>query len=323
MKTLAAVLAVGVLATGVIAVRQWQNLNEERAHGAQLQQRVTALEAAQLAAATNSPPATLPLAGVPQPAPAAVPAALPAAPAAAPGPETQPVAPSATKAPATMAQAVLADPRTLEMTRSMLRMLLPQQYPDIARDLNLSAAEVEKLFDTLTRQQMDLGTGGALDLFAGGEINPAAIQETQRKMQQQQKAHDAELAAMLGSKYPLWQDYQGTAAARQQVDQLQAALGADDRLTDAARKSVIAALAVEEGRSQREERDAMLQGRTTQEILENQIKRTTEVNQRRIAAASPLLTAAQRDTYRRLLDQQTSMAAMMLRSMGAPAGSTP
>jgi hypothetical protein len=315
LKTLAAVLTIGVLATGVVAVRQWQSLNEELAQGAQLRERVTALEAAQLAATTTAPPMPLPVAVVP-PGPATVPttAAANALPGAAPAPA---------KAPATLAQAVLANPQAMEMTRSMMRMMLPQQYPDIARDLNLSAAEVEKLFDTIARQQMNLGMG-SMDLFTGGQLDPAALQEMQRKMQQQQKADDAELAAMLGSKYSQWQDYQGTAAARQQVEQLQAALDADNRLSEAGRKSVIAALAIEEGRAQREEKDTMqLEGRTTQEILENQLKRTVEVNQRRLQAASPHLTVAQRDAYRRLLEQQTNMANMVLRSMSAPAGGKP
>jgi hypothetical protein len=319
-KLAATGLAVGVVAVGLAAAMQWRDLRGEQAQGAQLRERVSALEAAQLAAAGNPPPATLPVAGMPQPAPAAVPVASTAGPA--PDPQPSASAASGAQPPTTMAQA-LSDPRTLEMTRAVMRNMLPQQYPDIAKDLNLSATEVEKLFDTLARQQMDAGTGGALDLFAGGELNAAAIQEAQRKMQQQQKAHDAELAALLGSRYPLWQDYQGTASARSQVDQLQAALGPDNRLSDAARKSVITALAVEEGRIQRDEREVMLQGRNTQEFFENQINRATELNQRRIAAASPLLTVAQRDTYRRMLEQQTSMAAMMLRSMSAPAGSTP
>ncbi len=319
MKLAMTGLAVGVLAVGIGAAMQWRDLRNEQAQGAELRERVSALEEAQLAIATRPPPATLPVAGVPHPAPAAAPTATTAE----LGPDAQPAAPSAAQAPTTMAQAVLSDPRVLEMTRSMLRTMLPQQYPDIAKDLNLSAAEVEKLFDTLARQQMELGTGGALDLFAGGELSPAAIEATQRKMQQQQKANDAELAAVLGTKYPAWQDYQGTSAARQQVDQLQAALDADNRLSEAARKSVITALAGEGGRIPRNEREVMPQGRNTQEILENQIKYTTEVNQRRIAAASPLLTTAQRDTYRRLLEQQTNMATMMLRSMGAPAGGTP
>jgi hypothetical protein len=170
---------------------------------------------------------------------------------------------------------------------------------------------------------MDLGMG-SMDLFTGGELEPAAMQEMERKMKQQQKANDAELAAQLGSKYPQWQDYQGTVAARQQVEQLQAALDADNRLSEAGRKSVIAALAVEEGRIERAGHDALaLEGRTTQEILENQIKRTTEDNQRRLATASPHLTVAQRDTYRRLLEQQTNMGAVVLRSVLAPAGAKP
>jgi hypothetical protein len=319
MKKLAVlILAVGVLAVGILAARQWQSLDEERERGTQLRERVTALEAAQLAAAAASPlpsSAILPVGAPLQPKPTDAMATAASA-------ASQVAAPAAANAPVTLAEAVLS-PQNLEMTRSMMRMMLPQQYPDIARDLNLSAAEVEKLFDTIARQQMNLGMG-SMDLFTGGQLDPAALQEMQRKMQQQQKADDAELAAMLGSKYSQWQDYQGTAAARQQVEQLQAALDADNRLSEAGRKSVIAALAIEEGRAQREEKDTMqLEGRTTQEILENQLKRTVEVNQRRLQAASPHLTVAQRDAYRRLLEQQTNMANMVLRSMSAPAGGKP
>jgi hypothetical protein len=320
MKKLAAgILVAGVLAVGTLAVRQWQSLHAESELGAQLRDRVTALEATQLAAATASPqPAMLPVAATLQSVTASAPGAVPAAPGTA-----QPAAPPAANAPVNMVEAALADPANLEMTRNMMRMMMPQQYPDLARDLNLSPAEVEKLFDTLARQQMDLGMG-SMDMFTGRELSPAAMQEMERKMQQQQKANDAELSAMLGSKYQQWLDYQGTAAARQQVEQLQAVLDTDNRLSEAGRKSVIAALAIEESRIDREERSApQLGGGTTQEVLENQLKRAVDGNQRRLAAASPHLTVAQRDAYRRLLEQQTNMATMMMRSMTAPAGAKP
>jgi hypothetical protein len=316
-KFAAGVLAIATLAVGILAVRQWQSLNQERESGMQLRERVSALEAAQAVAATSPPPspAILPT-GVPAQSQAV------ATPPATAGAAQTAGAPTAAKPTGTPALG-LASPQNMEMVRSMMRMLLPQQYPDIATDLNLSAAEVEKLFDTLARQQMDLGMG-SMDVFSGGKLDPAVMQDMQRKMQQQMKANDAELAAMLGSKYPQWQDYQGTVAARRQVEQLQAALEADNRLSEAGRKTVTAALAVEEGRIAREEKDtAQPAGTTTQEVLENQLKHTTEMNQRRIAAASAHLTVAQRDTYRRLLEQQTSMAATMLRSMSAPTGDRP
>jgi len=316
---MASVLAAGVVATGIFAGKVWQDFRGEQAQGAQLRERISALEAAQLAAAAAPPsaPATLPADAALQPMSTVAPT---------PGPSSQPAASSTAKAPAnaaTMAQAMLSDPQTMEMTRSMMRMLLPQQYPDIAKDMSMSAAEVEKLFDTLARQQMDLGIGST-ELFAGGQMDPAAMEQIERKVQQQQKAHDAELATLLGSKYPQWQDYQGTAAARQLVEQLQAALDADNKLGESARKSLIAALAIEQGRITREERDDPTpSGSNMQEMLANQLKRSTELNQRRIQVASPHLTVAQRDTYKRLLEQQDSMTSMMMRSLLAPAGAKP
>lgn len=315
-------LAAGVLGVGLAAGMQWRDLRSELAQGAQLRERVGALEEAQLAAAAASPPSTpsiLPVVAAPQPAGTA--AAAPAAPAT--SPPAASAAPAAAK-PLTTAEAVLANPQVMEMTRSMLRQLLPQQYPDIATEMNMSAAEVEKLFDTLARQQMDFDMSGSMAMFMGGQLDPAAVQDMERKMQQQQKAHEAELAAQLGSKYAQWQDYQGTAAARQQVDRLQAVLDAENRLSEAGRKSVIAALAVEEARFTRQQREEpMAGGRNMQEMLQKELERTTEYNQRRIQAASPHLTVAQRDAYKRLLDQQTSMANMMMRSMAAPAGAQP
>ena len=112
MKILAAILAVGVLATGVVAVRQWQGLDEQRAQGAQLRERISALETAQAAAVASPPPAAaiLPVAA---PAPSALPAPPPAATGAAPTANATPPA----KAPATLAQA-LVNPQNMEMVRT-------------------------------------------------------------------------------------------------------------------------------------------------------------------------------------------------------------
>jgi hypothetical protein len=213
---------------------------------------------------------------------------------------------------------VFADPASREMTNSMMRMMLPQMYPDVGKELKLSDEEVKRLFDLLGRQQMDMGMDG-MDVLAGDTRDPTTLQESQRKLQEKQQASEAELANLLGDRYPKWQEYVSTRTARLQVQQFENMLGSGSRLSDAQRDGLITALAaVQKAANQDELSGPLLSGRTQKEMMDNELKTMAEHNRRIVEAASAHLTPTQLDAFRRMMDQQTESMNMMMRTFGDP-----
>ncbi len=72
---------------------------------------------------------------------------------------------------------------------------------------------MDKFYVLLGKQAAD-SVGDAMGLLGGG--SGAAAQEAGRKMVEKQLANDKAMAALLGGRYPQWEEYQGTMAARQQ-----------------------------------------------------------------------------------------------------------
>jgi hypothetical protein len=304
MKKLVAVLAAALLGVSVAAVVLWQQLRDEREQDRSV---ASATEAQDSGVTSSAPlsarPAVAAEEGMPQAA------------------GTQPPN-SGSSTPersnmAAMAQQMLSTPEGREMARSVLRGTLPQQYPDLAKELGLTAEEAEKFFDLLAKHQTDL-SADALNMLGGSGMGPAETQELQRKLAEKQQANEAELETMLGSRYPKWQEYQGTAAARQQVDRLKSALSSGSNpLSDAQSKSLIAALGAEQAKFQEEERSRFTPdaARSSTNMLEEQVQRMVDHNKDLVNVADRHLNAEQLAQYRRQLEQETNMAVSMIRMM--------
>ncbi|MEO8313470.1 MAG: hypothetical protein ABI645_01635 [Pseudomonadota bacterium] len=322
MKKLVPVLMVVLSALTIAAVYLWQELSEVRTQTSELKTHVTELQSARLAAATV--PALSPSgAAVLQPsavetAGAAATSAV-ALPATAAGAEKKP-----NNALQEIAKQMLGTPEGQEMMKAQLRMMLPQRFPDIGKELGLTPAETEKLFDVLAKQQMGQTTLG-LDVLSGnGMPDSAAMQEKTRKLQQDQQA---ELAALLGDKLPQYQNYQKNLPMRRQVSQLQSTLGTgNNALSDTQAKPLISALAAEQTRIQQDRsnapRPAQPQQRLTpQQVMEQQterqIARAAEDSRRMISVATSYLNPQQLESYRKMLEQQQSLESTLIRSIGS------
>jgi hypothetical protein len=211
------------------------------------------------------------------------------------------------------------------LLKSQLRAMLPRQYPDLAKELGLTPAETEKFFDMLVKHQMST-TGSALNLLGGnGSQDAAAMQDARRKVQEQQTANQAELATMLGDKLPKYQEYQRTLPMRQQVSQLQAALGTgNNALSDTQSKQLITALSAEQSRIQQDRRNAPRQPQQAaanpQAAIEQQLQRAAEENRRMVDAARSSLNPQQLENYQQLLEQQQNMQRTLLRGIGSQLG---
>lgn len=212
----------------------------------------------------------------------------------------------------------LQSPGNADFTRTMLRSVMSQMYPDLAAELGLTDEEARKLLDLVVEQQLDLTSESVAMMTAG--TDPAAMQATQRKMVEKQEAHERELSALLGSKYPKWEEYQGTAAARQQVAQLRGTLAAGGNpLSEAQEKSLVAAFAKEQSRVAREQREWMASSAalSSSNVMQDSLNQALEGQRRLLDVAAPILDATQLAQFRRQVDQQASMLGAVMGMMGA------
>ncbi len=313
MKKLVVILSVAIVVASGIALSFWRQLEADRRQIADLQaqlQQMQAVQQASAAALARQAPAI-----TEQPASAESPVA----------PATRP-RPAASGVVATAASELikqLTSPEGREVRRAQLRMLLPQQYPNIGKWLNLSREEEDKLFDLIARQEAERSEAR---LDPAIRNNPAAQQEMTRNLQAKRQADDAELAALLGNKYPQFQEYQQTTTVHRQVSQLQAMVGSGaDGLSDAQARSLTTALVAEQLRINQERSGTPLvaQGRSLQETLQEQQRRTAENNRRLLDVAASQLNAQQLEGYRKLIEQRERASSVVTRALGNAATAAP
>ena len=321
MKKLVGLLMVTLAGLAIGAVFLWQELRDVRVQSATVSTHIKELQAAELSAAAAA-------AAAPVQIPTVQTATEPAKPVEAAVPTSTPPVASTEKRPENplrgMVQQLMGTPEARDMMRAQLRARLPQQYPDLGKELGLSPADTDKLFDLLAKQQMDAATN-MLDALGGDRQNPANAQDRQRLTQETQRANQAELAAMLGDKLPKYEEYQKTLPMRRQVNQFQASLGTgSNALTETQSKQLITALAAEQDQIQQDRRSAPRQTQQRQAdpqaAIEQQIDRAAEENKRMVNAASSHLNPQQLESYRQMLDQQQSVQRTLLRGIGSQLG---
>lgn len=224
MHKIALVLAIAAVGEGLLALHLVRQLHEERDSAHALQARVTELErrAPQGAAAATFvavPPSTAsPFAIVNRNAPAQAQLTQPAA---TNVPDRQDLR-EQMRAAMERQRSLLRDPEYREAMQTQQKMMLMQQSPDVARDLNLTAEQVDRLFGTLAEQS--LRSMDTVNMWEQ-QANQATPEEMQRKALEQQNTNEAELKNVLGdAKYREWMDYQTTAPARYEAARLRGLL---------------------------------------------------------------------------------------------------
>lgn len=307
MNRTTAWLGGALLVAGIIAAVLFGNLREQREQNAQMLARVTALETARTA-----PAATFQQAPVVSVDEVAAPTGPPTAPS---------VAPASTLATGRQEESffdlirqTMETPEGQEYTRTMAVMSLQQQYPDLAQALGLTAEEADRLIQMLARHQTR--TGVARMGAATSAEDAAARQERMRAIIAQEQAHEAELEALLGSRYRPWKEYQRAAMTRQrenvqrqQTETLRMAVSAPGRpVQDAQFEALRAALQAEEQRIRTETGGASAR---------QQLQRLDDNHRRLIDVASAHLDPAQLEGYRRHLQQQADLSRMMISAMEA------
>ena len=120
--------------------------------------------------------------------------------------------------------ALLRDPEYREAMLAQQKMGLRQSMPSLARDLDLTAEQADRLFGTLAEQQLrQLENPTPWDW--GEQPDPAQLQEYQRKTTEQLSANENELKRALGdAKYREYQEYQSLSGVRWEADRVRTAL---------------------------------------------------------------------------------------------------
>jgi hypothetical protein len=314
MKKISMAVAVLVFAAGALGAYLWWDLREQRRLGGELAGRVAALESAPAVVAPASQGAVPEPAGavvVPQQAPTAG-----AATGSALRPSTPPVQQSG-QAPAAAMLEAMGTAEGQEFTRSMMRAMMAQMYPDVAEEVGLTAAETDKLFALISGQQGTL-TADSMALMTG-PADAATRRELQRKVVEGQRAQERELQALLGSRYPKWEDYQGTATARQQVNQLRSTLAASGNpLSDAQADSLVTAFAAQQSRFAKEQREWANSAAAidSPDMMQETMQRTLKEQRKLLDLAVPHLDSSQLAQFRRQVEQQERVLEATMGIMG-------
>lgn len=313
MNKTVAVTAALLVGAGAFASYSWLQLREERQRGSELVARMEALEA-------GAPVAVAPSAATPavEASAAAPPQVAAAPPRSSPQPAQAPrtAAGDSERSPvAAMVETMLA-PEGREAMNSMLRGVIAQLYPDVEQALGLTAEEKEKLFELLIREQGG-SSADALALLNAGGNDPAAAREIQRKVAEQQAESQRELAALLGSKYPKWEEYKSEASARVLLNQLRPMLAASGNpLTEVQEKALVKAFAGELARNEKDEREWMLTAADSPDMMQESMQRALKQQRNLVDLAKPHLNDAQLAQYRRLAEQQEKLLQMTMGMLG-------
>jgi hypothetical protein len=234
MNKLVLILLTTAIAFGATTLHLVRELRAERNSTQRLTARIAELEQATEAASTlpsPSLPEPLPERATENPAatpsPAATPtpqlAAMAAVGAISLSPENQPSGADRIRMMqehAARERALLRDPDYREAMLTQHRAMVASSYPDLAKELDLSPDEAERLMTLLADQQLRAQENQNVSLV-GGPLDPAAVQEMQRAAQAWQHTVDQEIAGLLGDdKHRAWKEYLSTLGVRYQVKEL-------------------------------------------------------------------------------------------------------
>jgi hypothetical protein len=190
---------------------------------------------------------------------------------------------SRTRASIAATKSTMTSPENVERVRALNRARASSQYPDLGKALDLSPGDESRLLDLIAQHQTDAVPGMEAAQATGESASLAFVRLSQ--------AREADIASLLGSKYPQWKAYLLEQPTRLQVKDLEAVLKANGTpLSDAQSTSLVSAI------------DSALKEYNQR----NGPGESPEKRRVRVEAASRYLAPAQQDAYRQLLDRQLS-----------------
>lgn len=317
MNKTSAVLGIALVLVGAAAIHLWREVDAGRQQLAALQTQLAQRDAqlAELAAR----PVPQSVASIAMAPPTTISAA--SAPVAAAPPSSTATANAAASFIEQMRQQQ-SSPEAMARRRQSGRMLMESSNPGVAEALGLTPDEKDELLELLVEHQERSSA------FFNEQQQPGvtiSAQERTAAFQAREKTSDEELQALLGAKYPQWQDYKQTRQAWRQLEDLRVVSKAGGApLSEAQSRNLVAALSAEHRTFSEESRSAASQGRPFDEVVG---QHTPARHQRLLAAAAAHLSAQQLEGYRAMLEraaaQEQAMFAPMRQAIQAGAATAP
>lgn len=182
-------------------------------------------------------------------------------------------------------------PEAIARRREARRDGVRQSNPGFDEALGLEGNEVERLLDLLVAQNER--SSAIIEGVRQSAASDSTSCPLSGLLEEHRRNSDVELQALLGDKYPLWQDYQQTRPMWHQRRDLNAVLeAAGVPLTESQNRSLIAALQVT-WRQMAPERNPS--GAS--------VRHTPRIHQQLLDAAAPHLSLSQLDGYRQMLER--------------------
>lgn len=293
------VLLATIVALAVTAVRQNQQITQMKE---------------QLASAALEKAKALPVSAAEKPVPEPVAPAMPVEPVIAPA--STPAAPASTGATSNYfagLAGMMKNPQMKEMIRSQQKVMLDRMYGSLSNYLNLAADKLDTLKELLSDRQMAMVDSG-MAMMGGSESDRKQAVEDSKAIKSE---YDKKIQDLLGPQdYPVFQQYEQTAAERMSVQMFKQALPADAALTDQQEDNLIAAMY--------QERKALPTSslmnnqnpdpsQLTDERIAEMEKQMEQLQQRYADRAAAILTPAQLEQFATWQKQWNSMQVASLK----------
>jgi hypothetical protein len=230
--------------------------------------------------------------------------------------EAAPVASAATDGGATnnpmagLAQ-MMKNPQMKQMVRAQQKFALDGMYGSLSKYLNLSTNNMDALKELLLDRQMALVDAGMSMMNGGSGADQKQAAEDAKTLKAE---YDKKIADLLGPQdYPVFQEYEKSAADRMSVQMFKGSLPADSTLTDQQEESLVTAMAEERKalppssmvNNQNQSADP---SKFTEESIAEAMKQMEQLQQRDAQRAATILTPAQLEQFTKFQEQMNSMA---------------
>jgi hypothetical protein len=204
---------------------------------------------------------------------------------------------------------MMKSPQMKDMMRAQQKMSVDGMYGSLSKFLNLSTNDMAALKELLLQRQMALMDAGMSMMSGSGTDQKQAAADTQAT----KADYDKKIQDLLGAQdYPVFQDYETSAADRMSVQLFKNSLPAEAAVTDQQEESLIAAMG--------EERKALpstsvMNNQTpdpskfTEEGIADMLKQMGQLQQRDAERATAILTPAQLDQFTKFQQQMNAMVA--------------
>jgi hypothetical protein len=211
-----------------------------------------------------------------------------------------------------MAQ-MMKSPQMKEMMRAQQKVGIDGMYGSLSKYLNLSTNEMDALKELLLQRQMAMVDAGMSAMSGSGTDPKQAAADTQAI----KAGYDKQIQDLLGAQdYPVFQDYEKTAADRMSVQMFKGSLPADATLTDQQEENLVTAMA--------EERKALPAtsalnnqspdpSKFTDQGIADTLKQMQDLQQRDTDRAAAILTPTQLDQFTKFQQQMNGIAAASMK----------